>query len=62
MEPKIIKNDAQHQMYLAEIERLAVDDPLPGSPKGDRLQLLAKLVEDYEKERYRFADDRSPFR
>ncbi len=55
MEPKIIKTDAEHKAYLAEIERLAADDPPPGSVDGDRLELLAKLVEDYEKERYRFS-------
>ena len=55
MDLKIIKNDAQHKAYLAEVERLAAEDPVPGSPDGDRLELLAKLVEDYEKERYRFA-------
>src|SRR6266496_3866056 len=55
MEPKIIKTDAEHRAYLAEVERLAVEDPVPGSSEGDRLELLAKLVEDYEKDRYRFA-------
>src|SRR6266496_2934630 len=55
MEPRIIKTETQHKAYLAEVERLATDDPLPGSAEGDRLELLAKLVEDYEKERYRFA-------
>lgn len=55
MEPKIIKTDAQHKAYLAEVERLAADDPVSGSVEGDRLELLAKLVEDYEKDHYRFA-------
>ena len=54
MQPKIIKTEAQHKAYLAEVERLASDDPAPGTEQGDRLELLAKLVEDYEKERYRF--------
>ncbi len=54
MEPKIIKTEAEHKAYLAEVERLASEDPLPGTQQGDRLELLAKLVEDYEKERYRF--------
>jgi HTH-type transcriptional regulator / antitoxin HigA len=55
MEPKIIKTDTQHRAYLAEVERLATEDPPPGSPEGDRLELFAKLVEDYEKDRYKFA-------
>lgn len=54
LEPKIIKTDDQYRAYLAEVDRLATDDPAPGTPDGDRLELLAKLVEDYEKERFRF--------
>lgn len=55
MDPKIIKTDMEHRAYLAEVERLAAVDPAPGTADGDRLELLAKLVEDYERERFRFA-------
>ena len=55
MEPRIIKTEAQYRAALAEVERLATEDPVAGSADGDRLELLAKLVEDYEKERYKFA-------
>lgn len=54
IEPKIIKTEKQYRAYLAEVDRLATDDPVPGTPDGDRLELLAKLVEDYEKERFKF--------
>ena len=54
MEPKIIKTKDQYRHYFAEVERLATEDPVPGTPEGDRLELLAKLVEDYEKERFKF--------
>jgi HTH-type transcriptional regulator/antitoxin HigA len=54
LEPKIIKTDDLYRAYLAEVDRLAADDPAPGTADGDRLELLAKLVEDYEKERFRF--------
>lgn len=54
LEPKIIKTEDQYQAYQAEVERLAADDPAPGTPDGDRLELLAKLVEDYEKARFQF--------
>ena len=54
IEPKIIKTEEQHKAYLAEVDRLASDDPAAGTPDGDRLELLAKLVEDYEKERFKF--------
>ena len=55
MEPRIIKTQAQHREALAEVERLAMDDPRLGTADGDRLELLAKLVEDYEKEHFSFA-------
>ncbi len=54
LEPKIIKTDDQYRACLAEVDRLAADDPAPGTADGDRLELLAKLVEDYEKERFLF--------
>ncbi len=54
LEPKIIKTEDQYQAYLAEVGRLTADDPAPGTSDGDRLELLAKLVEDYEKGRFQF--------
>ena len=55
MKPRIIKTKEQHREALAEVERLALQDPPLGSLNGDKLELLAKLVEDYEKERFVFA-------
>jgi HTH-type transcriptional regulator/antitoxin HigA len=40
---------------LEEVGRLAGQDPDPSSDEGARLELLAKLVEDYEKAKYPFA-------
>lgn len=54
MEPRIIKTEEQYRVFLQEVERLALLDPDPESREGARLELLAKLVEDYEKERVRF--------
>ena len=54
MEPRIIKTDAQYRRYLTVVEELAANDPELDSPEGARLELLAKLVEDYEKTRYVF--------
>jgi HTH-type transcriptional regulator/antitoxin HigA len=54
MELRIIKSDAQHRRYLEEARRLAKADPAPGSDDGARLELLAKLIDDYEAERFRF--------
>jgi HTH-type transcriptional regulator/antitoxin HigA len=52
MEPRVIKTEQEHEAALREIEALAALDPKPGTPDGDRLELLATLVETYEKERF----------
>jgi antitoxin component HigA of HigAB toxin-antitoxin module len=31
MEPRIIKTEEQYRTYLAEVERLAADDPVQGT-------------------------------
>jgi HTH-type transcriptional regulator / antitoxin HigA len=54
MEPRIVKTAKQHRLCLAEVERLAARDPAPDSRDGVRLELLAKLVEDFEKKRFPF--------
>ena len=54
MEPKIIETQEQYRRYLGEVERLAARDPNPDSAAGGRLELLAKLVEDYEKVCFKF--------
>jgi HTH-type transcriptional regulator/antitoxin HigA len=45
-----IRNDAEHATALREIEALM--DAVPGTPEGDRLDLLATLVEAYEAQRW----------
>jgi HTH-type transcriptional regulator/antitoxin HigA len=54
LEPRIIKTDEQYRSFLSEVETLAAEDPAPDSSAGARLELLAKLVEDYEKSRFVF--------
>ena len=54
MELRIIKNEEQHRRCLEEARRLARADPAPQSGDGARLELLAKLIDDYERERFRF--------
>ena len=50
MEIRPIKTDADYEAALAEIERLF--DASPGTPEGDRLELLTTLVEAYEDKHY----------
>ena len=54
MDIRIIKTKQQYRRYLKEVDRLVPLDPDPRTPEGARLELLAKLVEDYEKEHFRF--------
>jgi len=55
MDLRIIKTDGRYRRYRAEIEKLVAQDPDPESPAGARLDLLAKLVEDYEKNKFAFS-------
>lgn len=54
MEPRIIKSEKQYREYLTEVEQLAAEDPAMGTAEAERLELLAKLVEDFEKDRFKF--------
>jgi HTH-type transcriptional regulator/antitoxin HigA len=48
MEIRPIRTEADHEAVLAEIWRLMEMEPEPGSPEGDRLEVLALLSEAYE--------------
>lgn len=48
MQIRPIKTKADHRAALKEIERLM--DAKPGTPAGDRLEILATLVDRYESE------------
>ena len=46
MEPKILKSDADYKAALAQMQKLM--HARSGTPKAERLELWAKLIEDYE--------------
>ena len=50
MSIKPIKNDADYEAALAEIDRLF--DAEPDTPEGDKLEVLVTLVEVYEDKHY----------
>ena len=52
MEIRPIKTKADHRAALKEIETLMAAEP--GSPEGERLDVLVTLVEAYENRHYRF--------
>ncbi|SRR5713101_3814528 len=55
MEIKPIRTKADHRAALKEIEALM--PARPGTPEGDRLDVLATLVEAWEKKRYRMGKE-----
>ena len=47
-----LRSDAAHRRALAEIERYFEREPKPGTAAADRFDLLALVIEDYEKKRW----------
>ena len=52
MEIRPIHNDADYRAALKVISLLMENDPELGSPEGDRLDVLATLVQSYESKHY----------
>ena len=50
MKAKLIKTNAAYEAALERIEKIF--DAAPGTPKGDELELLAMLVEQYEEQHF----------
>ena len=48
MEIRPIRTDADYKAALKEVSRLMESDPEIGTPDGDRLDVLATLVQAYE--------------
>ena len=52
MKPKIIRNEADYEAALLQIDALMENDPEPTSAEGEDLELLCLLVGRYEEEMY----------
>ena len=52
MEIRPIHNDVDYKATLKEISALMDLDPEPGTPDGDRLDILSTLVQAYEAKHY----------
>jgi HTH-type transcriptional regulator / antitoxin HigA len=55
MAKKIIRplhSEADYDAALEEIERYFEMEPKPGTPEADRFELLALIIEDYERKRW----------
>jgi HTH-type transcriptional regulator / antitoxin HigA len=48
---RVIRSDADYQAALTELELLMDSQPAPGTPDGDRLELLTLLLRDFEANR-----------
>jgi HTH-type transcriptional regulator/antitoxin HigA len=49
---RIIHTEAEHHDALTALDRLMEIDPESGTPEADELELLALVLEDYEKARW----------
>src|SRR4051794_5333915 len=47
-----IRTEIEYDEALQEIEQYFEKEPKPGTPEGDRFDLLALIVEDYERKRW----------
>ena len=52
MELKVIKNKKEYQAYMKELDALMDLKPKSGTPKGNRLEVLSLLLENYEKSEF----------
>jgi HTH-type transcriptional regulator / antitoxin HigA len=48
-----IRSEADYEAALDEIEHYFDNEPEPGAPEADRFDLLALVIEDYERRRCR---------
>ena len=55
MEIRPIRTEQDYRTALTEISQLIDKDPAPGTPDGDRLDILGTLVEAYEARHYPIA-------
>ena len=49
---KVLKSAQEHRVALARIAELMDADPAEGTPEADELEVLALLVDRYEKDRF----------
>jgi HTH-type transcriptional regulator/antitoxin HigA len=47
-----LRSESDYDAALKEIERYFEDEPKPGTPEADRFDLLALIIEDYERKRW----------
>ncbi len=54
MNLRIIRSSEDYQQAVTTVNQLVMQDPEQNSPEGEKLELLALLIEDYEKKHFNF--------
>ena len=49
---RLLRTETAYDEALEEIERYFENEPKPGTPEADRFDLLALIIEDYERKRW----------
>jgi HTH-type transcriptional regulator / antitoxin HigA len=49
---RLLHSEADYDVAPNEIERYFENEPKPGTPEADRFDLLALIIEDYERKRW----------
>jgi HTH-type transcriptional regulator/antitoxin HigA len=49
---RLLRSEADYDAALEEIERYFENEPKPGTPDADRFDLLALIIEDYERKHW----------
>ncbi|WP_424140246.1 helix-turn-helix domain-containing protein [Roseomonas chloroacetimidivorans] len=52
MDVRPIRNEADYDWALSQVEPYFNNEPDPGSPESDRFEVLVALIEDYEARRW----------
>ena len=58
--PHVLRNDAEYDAAVAELDALLDARPPRGTPAHDRLELLSVLVQAYDEEHYPMGDAATP--
>jgi len=58
--PHVLRDDAEYERAIAEIDSLLDADPPAGSPDYERLEFLSVLVEEYEDRHVPMGQDVTP--
>ena len=53
MEHKVVKSEDQYRDYVAQAKQLTDNGIAPASAEADRLELLVRLIEVFERDRFR---------